>query len=474
MSIKNLFLSVLLSSIIIFNNATIIYANNYIAQYEYNENTSQLEVMVKKSSDTSYAVEGGNIYFNEETGQITGADNSVTIVEIPETINGIKVIGIGNYSFERSSLEEITIPDTIIDIGEVSFLDCYNLTKVYCYKGSIADNLRLYPGDVEIIYIGEITTEVYTESTTNIVIESTSDISTEMTTVYVTEKPTSISSEFQIKLGDYIKMGNYLGEDIIWRCVAFDKISGYDENGNPIIDSTDTITEYREGYLPLMVSDKIICIKQFDSPGDNISGSHATETSNFYYIRNNNSIYGSNYWGDSNIRCWLNSADETVEWLCGNPPVNKYFYGTIDYSSEAGFMTIFSEKEKFAIIPVNQKHILDQYEYSIPQIDEKGYEKVYPVSNPHIYNGSLDSITQNYSTAYSEQLVDKLFLLDVQQLYNLYLNFGDYYKTKLTDSAINQYIEHGYDNGVDEETAEKFKQLNWYYYLRTNVIKLRK
>ena len=36
----------------------------------------------------------------------------------------------------------------------------------------------------------------------------------------------------------------------------------YDDNGNPIMDATDTVTEYKEGYLPLMLSDKILCTRK--------------------------------------------------------------------------------------------------------------------------------------------------------------------------------------------------------------------
>lgn len=52
-----------------------------------------------------------------------------------------------------------------------------------------------------------------------------------------------------IKLGDYVTMGG-----IKWRCVAFEKVTGYDANGNPIIDSTQTSQTYKDGYLPLMLA----------------------------------------------------------------------------------------------------------------------------------------------------------------------------------------------------------------------------
>ena len=100
-------------------------------------------------------------------------------------------------------------------------------------------------------------------------------------------------------------MGEYYDEPILWRRVAFKKISGYDDNGNPIIDSTDTVTEYKDGYLPLMISDKILCIKPFDSRGiiQNDTNSHSRRETDS----------PSNYWYDSNVRSWPNSCEKAIK-----------------------------------------------------------------------------------------------------------------------------------------------------------------
>ncbi len=75
-----------------------------------------------------------------------------------------------------------------------------------------------------------------------------------------------------INLGDYVQMGTYApntnstAAPILWRCVAFEKISGYDDSGNPITDSTQTEAEYKDGYLPLMFADaSIIGKKAYDA-----------------------------------------------------------------------------------------------------------------------------------------------------------------------------------------------------------------
>lgn len=194
-----------------------------------------------------------------------------------------------------------------------------------------------------------------------------------------------------ISVGDYIQMGTYYGEPILWRCV--DK----DENGL------------------LMLSDKIICTKPFDAKGNNTSGSHGrgykyNEIRGYYRQR-----YGSNYWGDSNIRCWLNSyaLEGQIKWLCGNPPTEA------KYANEKGFLSNFSLTERLAMKNVNQKQLLSGYEYSDVQ-----------KSNYHKYGGKITNVLQNYDTAYSEDVLDKVFLLDVKQLNNIYSNksiLGDKY-----------------------------------------------
>jgi len=225
-------------------------------------------------------------------------------------------------------------------------------------------------------------------------------------------KNESNTSVRNIKLGDYIKMGNYNGEDILWRCVSFEKISGYDEKGNPIIDSNDTVNEYKEGYLPLMFCDNNLCKKAFDASGTNLDGSHNRGVNGGKFRGN----YGSNYWGDSNIRDWLNSnaTAGNIIWSCGNAPDENHIHGGFyPYENGAGFLTNFDKSEYYAIKKVTQKSLLDRYEYS-----DKGAENYY------IFNENITEAVQNYTTAYCENITDTIFLLDVKQLNTVYNNMG--------------------------------------------------
>ena len=220
-------------------------------------------------------------------------------------------------------------------------------------------------------------------------------ILTAIPTVYCANATTKSS----IQIGDYLLMGKYYGESILWRCVDID------ENG------------------PLMLSDRILCLKEFDSPGHNPSGSH--ERAGRYVKRGNTTVMsGSNYWGDSNIRSWLNSEAGAgdVVWLCGNPPET--------YADEAGFLSGFSDFEKSFIKEVYQKNILYKNEY-------------FQENDAEIYDSlklEINDIVRNYENAYSEFLNDRVFLLDVKQLGRVYDNsniLGErYYHGRLSSSAI--------------------------------------
>ena len=87
-----------------------------------------------QAASLSYEVEGGKIYFNANTGTITGADLSVTQVDIPAEIYGVPVTAIGSKAFSsgltRAHLEQVTIPSTVTSIGERAFFDCEFLTSV--------------------------------------------------------------------------------------------------------------------------------------------------------------------------------------------------------------------------------------------------------------------------------------------------------------------------------------------------------
>ncbi len=62
--------------------------------------------------------------------QYDGCESTGTIA-IPETIDGYSVIGIGDQAFSGSDFTSITLPETIVSIGEFAFSSCGNLTAIH-------------------------------------------------------------------------------------------------------------------------------------------------------------------------------------------------------------------------------------------------------------------------------------------------------------------------------------------------------
>ena len=217
-------------------------------------------------------------------------------------------------------------------------------------------------------------------------------------------------AEVSVQLGDYIQLGRYEGEPILWRCVSVD------ENG------------------PLMLSDKVLCDSMpYDARTSENSTSGSHRRSGY------RSKYGSNHWRDSDMRSWLNSDAEAgqVKWLCGNPPKDGYIMGGGAYDGKAGFLNGFTRDEAAAIKTVTQRSIVSHPEYTAGYIDAPGADLP--------YNTDIGSVADGYEGAHYESITDKVFLLDVKQLCTVYENLGSYY------IAQNR-------NGV-----------NWSYWLRTPV-----
>lgn len=89
------------------------------------------ETEVDLAGSVTYAIEGGSLYFDESTGEITAADATVTAAEIPSAINGVSVTSIGNDAFYGcTALTSVTIPDSVTSIGNYAFYYCTALTSI--------------------------------------------------------------------------------------------------------------------------------------------------------------------------------------------------------------------------------------------------------------------------------------------------------------------------------------------------------
>ena len=183
---------------------------------------------------------------------------------------------------------------------------------------------------------------------------------------------TDISS---IVAGDYIKLGHYMGEPILWRCVLID------ENG------------------PLMLSDKVICLKSYDV-------GHSSYSSTY---RKN---YGSNFWNTSCIRQWLNSTHSKIDWLFGSP----------DYSEEPGFMTNFTDQELNYVKSVTQKTYLN----SLDSSQKDGGTKKYAIGEG-TFSNEFNNLTSKIGESYYIYSMDHFFLLGPEQAASVFQTFGSDY-----------------------------------------------
>jgi hypothetical protein len=217
-----------------------------------------------------------------------------------------------------------------------------------------------------------------------------------------------------IQVGQYLRLGNYDGNPIIWRCVSID------ENG------------------PLMLAHNVLTYKSFDS-----SGVHKNDISSY---RLN---YGSNNWQISNLRSWLNSTATAgnVYWECG--------VASSDYGNEKGFLnsTNFSSSDLNSIKYVVQSNILNYQDRADVQ---QGKEFLLIGGKTFAFNSDIESSKDNLEDAYSKRLTDRIFVLDSNQVNSIITNkniLGNRYQIgKPTANAVGKSIYQGSEVSMDKGT----------------------
>lgn len=136
------------------------------------------------------------------------------------------------------------------------------------------------------------------------------------------------------EVGDTVSFGSYNGEDIQWRIL---KISD-------------------DGSQAVLVSADILSMKAFDAAE---SGKYNWDNDKDYWSRDSEAdtdlylqarVRGSNLWEASNLRTWLNSADEVVSYADQPPASTAMAERRNGYEHEPGFLHDFTEEELAAII----------------------------------------------------------------------------------------------------------------------------
>lgn len=105
------------------------------------------------------------------------------------------------------------------------------------------------------------------------------------------------------------------------------------------------------------------------------------------------------------------------------------------YADEAGFLSHFTEVEPFAVKPVEQRSILDRFEYP-------GKMNLYGAAHLESTGSAfIPTAVKNPDIACSETVTDRMFLLDLEQLQALYENeaLPDYYLGIETEEACEHH-----------------------------------
>lgn len=134
-----------------------------------------------------------------------------------------------------------------------------------------------------------------------------------------------------VQPGDTITMGNYNGEEIFWRVL---KVS-------------------EDGSEAVVVARDVLSMKAYDAAE---SGKFNHDGENNYYFSDvaqkleedmelQAYVQGNNSWESSNIRTWLNSDKENVEYIGQAPTTAAMPEGPNAYSSEKGFLCSFTQEE---------------------------------------------------------------------------------------------------------------------------------
>lgn len=65
-----------------------------------------------------------------QEAMISGVENCPAVLEIPQIIDGYKVVSIGDEAFRGQNIYSLELPETVIYIGRLAFAECKNLEYV--------------------------------------------------------------------------------------------------------------------------------------------------------------------------------------------------------------------------------------------------------------------------------------------------------------------------------------------------------
>ncbi len=146
------------------------------------------------------------------------------------------------------------------------------------------------------------------------------------------EEPKSVVNE--VELGATVTFGSYQGEDISWRVLQISE----------------------DGSRAVLIAEHILTMKAYDAAEGGTYNSDGTadywteELSAEAELPLQIQVRGNSDWSRSNIRTWLNSADEVVQYTDQPPMAPAMSEHKNGYHNEAGFLNGFTEEELEAIV----------------------------------------------------------------------------------------------------------------------------
>lgn len=146
-------------------------------------------------------------------------------------------------------------------------------------------------------------------------------------------------------------------------------------------------------------------------------------------------LYGSNYWPTSNLREWLNSADEVVKYTCQPPSADKL--GNNAYDMEPGFLSEFTAEERDAIAVTKHRVFISGVDGSV----KTGGSISIPLSliSTNSLTFSIPNLVNNGLKYRYQEVLDKVYLLNTYELYVYVQQRGYDLKKSLMSAAKKKY-----------------------------------
>lgn len=153
-------------------------------------------------------------------------------------------------------------------------------------------------------------------------------------------------------------------------------------------------------------------------------------------------LYGSNYWQTSNLREWLNSADEKVNYTCLPPSADKL--GNNAYDTEPGFLSEFTEEERNAIAVTKHRVFISTPDASVKT--GGSYSVPLNMVSTKSLTFSIPNLTSNGLKYRYQDVLDKVYILNTYELY-VYVQQRGYNLSKPLMSAAKEKYSY-YNNTI--------------------------